>query len=67
MNGLVVFICHILYLALFLCFVGLIYINRYWWPACPIYHKIEVYSPTTGHNDHYMINMSSQKPKIGSN
>ena len=25
-----------------LCFIGLIYINRYWWPVCLIYHKIGV-------------------------
>ena len=25
-----------------LCFIGLIYINRYWWPVCLIYHKTVV-------------------------
>ena len=25
------------------------------------------FGKSTGHNDHYMINMGSQRPKIGSN
>ena len=51
------FCVHILYqlryliIALFLRFVGLIYVNRYWWSVCPIYPKIEVYHLTiTGYN-----------------
>ena len=42
-----------------LCFIGLIYINRHWWPVCLIYHKTVVILSYTAPNKRW------KKTKMG--